>query len=167
MKFCTKCGAELFDEAVICTKCGRVLENQFTQPQQPLPTAAEPLSPAPEKTPSSFLIVSNFIHLLSTVFVLFFSIVGTARGYIYSYADVTTSYYTGFISDIDVWSYFYPSEGCMVFAFLFAILSLTFGVISFVLTLTQKLTGERLFSSIGKLIIGVLSSIGTIVALAA
>ena len=164
MKFCTKCGAELFDDAVICTKCGRMLENQ---PQQPLPATAEPPSPTPQRTPSSFLVVSNFIHLLSTVFVLFFSIVGTACGYVYSYGEITQSFYTNYINTIDVWSYFYPSEGCMVFAFLFAGLSLIFGVISFVLTLVQKHRGEQLFSGISKLLIGLLSSIGTIVALAA
>lgn len=27
MKFCTKCGAELMDEAVICVKCGCAVEN--------------------------------------------------------------------------------------------------------------------------------------------
>lgn len=34
MKFCAKCGAELFDEAVICVKCGCPTEcgMQFQQP---------------------------------------------------------------------------------------------------------------------------------------
>ena len=27
MKFCTKCGTQLLDEAVICTKCGCAVEN--------------------------------------------------------------------------------------------------------------------------------------------
>ena len=28
MKYCTNCGAELVDEAVICVKCGRMLEKE-------------------------------------------------------------------------------------------------------------------------------------------
>lgn len=27
MKYCSKCGAELVDDAVVCTKCGRLIEN--------------------------------------------------------------------------------------------------------------------------------------------
>lgn len=27
MKYCSKCGAELVDEAVVCTSCGRLIEN--------------------------------------------------------------------------------------------------------------------------------------------
>lgn len=38
MKYCAKCGTQLFDEAVICVKCGCPVENssQFT-PQTPTP----------------------------------------------------------------------------------------------------------------------------------
>lgn len=28
MKFCSKCGKELFDEAVVCPKCGCATENK-------------------------------------------------------------------------------------------------------------------------------------------
>lgn len=31
MKFCSKCGKELFDEAVICTGCGCMTENNSTE----------------------------------------------------------------------------------------------------------------------------------------
>lgn len=35
MKYCTKCGAEIFDEAVICPKCGCAIATQpLTPPQQ-------------------------------------------------------------------------------------------------------------------------------------
>lgn len=35
MKYCSKCGAELFDEAVICPKCGSDVENHNSD-QKPL-----------------------------------------------------------------------------------------------------------------------------------
>lgn len=35
MKFCVHCGAEIFDEAVVCVKCGRSVETQkVIQPAQ-------------------------------------------------------------------------------------------------------------------------------------
>ena len=34
MKYCSKCGAELADDAVVCTKCGCAVENTAQQPQQ-------------------------------------------------------------------------------------------------------------------------------------
>lgn len=30
MKYCVKCGAEMFDDAVICVKCGRPVESSAT-----------------------------------------------------------------------------------------------------------------------------------------
>ena len=41
MKYCTKCGKELFDEAVICPGCGCPTEQ--TQPINPFSPAAKPL----------------------------------------------------------------------------------------------------------------------------
>ena len=35
MKFCSKCGNEIMDEAVICPKCGCAVEN--AQKEQPIP----------------------------------------------------------------------------------------------------------------------------------
>ena len=34
MKYCAKCGAELFDEAVVCVKCGCLTEGQATSVDQ-------------------------------------------------------------------------------------------------------------------------------------
>lgn len=47
MRYCTKCGNELMDEAVICTKCGcstghqYPMNNEKKQPQSGLKTAAK------------------------------------------------------------------------------------------------------------------------------
>ena len=35
MKYCSKCGAELFDEAVICIKCGSPVQNNIQFASQP------------------------------------------------------------------------------------------------------------------------------------
>ena len=34
MKFCTKCGAELMDEAIVCIKCGCAVENNTANQKQ-------------------------------------------------------------------------------------------------------------------------------------
>ena len=34
MKYCTKCGAELVDEAVVCTKCGCIVDPSIQMQQK-------------------------------------------------------------------------------------------------------------------------------------
>ena len=35
MKYCSHCGAQLLDEAVICPKCGCTVSEKYTQPDVP------------------------------------------------------------------------------------------------------------------------------------
>lgn len=116
MKFCTHCGAELFDESIICVKCGRLVENP------PLPQSKPPRIPRANGEPSILLIVSNFVHSLGIAlsFFCFFSFSFTL-------------------------------------AFVFSCVALAFGIISFVMTLLEKHKFERLFTSISRLTIAILS----------
>lgn len=55
MKYCTKCGAELFDEAVICPKCGCATESK--------PTVAE----SDPQDASTMRIVAKIFMIISCV----------------------------------------------------------------------------------------------------
>lgn len=148
MKYCEKCGAELFDDAVICTKCGRMLETTKEKEKELLPL---------EKKPSTLLNVFNFVFSLLAVITLFWMI--EAIGYSYVGVDVSVSSYTGKITS---YAWFYPESGFTVLAFIFALPSFAFGIVSFVMTLVEKHRGERLLSGVFKLVVGVLLLIGAI-----
>ena len=55
MKYCTKCGNELMDEAVICPKCGCATGYQSL------------VSNEPEKTPSGLKIAAKILMIVGTV----------------------------------------------------------------------------------------------------
>lgn len=60
MKFCSKCGAEMFDDAVICVKCGRPVETAA-----PVAPIQPEFAPAPE--PSSLAMVAKIFMIIGTV----------------------------------------------------------------------------------------------------
>ena len=51
MKYCSKCGAELYDDAVICVKCGCPVENNIQFSPQ-APTYAQSGTPFPPQSPT-------------------------------------------------------------------------------------------------------------------
>ena len=55
MKFCTHCGAELVDDAVVCTSCGRLI-------------ASNPVAPKPE---SGLSTAAKVLMILGTVIMAF------------------------------------------------------------------------------------------------
>ena len=57
MKYCTKCGKELFDEAVVCTGCGCAVGNK---------EYVDPFAPAPKKE-STLKLVAKVFMILGTV----------------------------------------------------------------------------------------------------
>ncbi len=65
MKYCTYCGAEMIDEAVLCVKCGRMVENApnpqqrfYSQPSQPMDLSS---------ITKIFLIIGMVIMAISTI----------------------------------------------------------------------------------------------------
>ena len=53
MQYCTKCGAQLVDEAVVCTGCGRAVEGKLTV--------------APKKSVSGLGIAAMILMILGTI----------------------------------------------------------------------------------------------------
>lgn len=154
MKFCTKCGAELYDEAIICVKCGRMVENPPLPKSKPI-KVKPPRIPRANGEPSILLIVSNFVHSLGVALSLFFLFLGFGYPYVNSRLEtkkvVKEEYITG------VYTYFNLDSDVIITAFIFSCVALAFGIISFVMTLWEKHKFERLFTSISRLTIGIIS----------
>ena len=154
MKYCEKCGAELFDDAVICTKCGRMLE----------PTRAEKSGESEllvDKRPSTLLIVFNFVFSLLAVLTLLWMLEAVFYSYVDVDVDVSISSYTNKITTY-AYAYLWPESGFSVLAFISALPTFAFGIVTFVMTLVGKHRGERLLSGIFKLAVGALLLIGAI-----
>ena len=155
MKFCIKCGAELVDEAVICTKCGRMVENQLLRPAAPIKVDAPAVS-AIEKKPSTLLIVSNFVHSLGVALSLFFVLLSVgAFSYVSAYLTYEYSYGYNYIDG--VYAYFRIGYELLIPAIIISGVALLFGILSFVMTLVEKHRGERLFSNISRVLISMIS----------
>ena len=150
MKYCEKCGAELFDDAVICTKCGRMIQAMRAEKRVETELSVD-------KRPSTLLTVFNFVFSLLAVITLFWMI--EAIGYAPVVVDVSRSSYTG---NISAHAWFYPKWEFTVLAFIFALASFAFGIVSFVMTLAERHRGERLLAGIFKLVVGILLFIGAI-----
>ena len=168
MKFCTKCGAELFDEAVICVKCGRMVERPA--PETTPSTPKDPPSAAIERKPSLILVISNFAHFIATSLLVLFLILSVGMSGVYSSAYTKPKYRyvtsAGTILDsitVDVYSYLHPAYELLILAFIFGVISFLFGIVSFVMTLAERHKGERLLSGIGRLILSIAYLVGAIV----
>lgn len=141
MKFCSKCGAELFDDAAICTKCGRMLEGA-AQPSEGIDIAAV------DKKQSMKVTVFNFVFAIMAVMTLFFLALSFVWARVYS--DLVVGTY-----DIWVNSSFGLEDDTLIVAMIFSFASFAFGLVSFILTLVERLREEKLFRGIFNLVVGI------------
>ena len=161
MKYCTKCGTQLMDESVICTKCGCMVENQPLRPAVQIKTDAPKVS-ALEKKPSTLLIISNFVHSLGVALSLFFMFLSVGA-FSYVFADLITNkknYITG------VRANFCADSDLLIPAIIISGIVFLSGILSFVMTLVEKHKGERLFSGISRFAIGAISLACSIILMA-
>ena len=63
MKFCSKCGKELMDEAVVCTGCGCAVANA----PQAMQTAT-PVTPVVDEVSVGFCVLSAFVPLFGLIY---------------------------------------------------------------------------------------------------
>ena len=157
MKFCSKCGHELVDEAVVCVSCGRLVEQIIKQ--EPAEKIKEPVvyngdcesNTGINKCANIF----SFIYSLAIAFTCGFAILSAQLGDI----SIYTAYYSG------NYGYYYLNEDLAITSFLFGCIAFICGVAGFVFTLIGKQRGSKLLSSISRLIIGIFALISIIVAL--
>lgn len=152
MKFCSKCGHELVDEAVVCVSCGRLVEQIIKQ--EPAEKIKEPVVYSRDCEGNSAINkcanIFSFIYSLAIAFTCGFAILSAQLG------DVGGTYYS---------TYYYYNWDLAVASLVFGCIAFICGVAGFVFTLIGKQRGSKLLSSISRLIIGIFALILTICAL--
>jgi len=144
MKFCEKCGAQLFDDAVLCTQCGRMLGSAR-------PTAKKPKSPNKADTDRFCTLISafGFAYSVATAIAWLFLILSIALGPISSSAKVGYSSKSMYVS---VFSDFRPHWELISAATVFSSIAFALALTHFIITLVNQQRGSRFFSSLSKLI---------------
>lgn len=93
MKFCTKCGNEMLDEAIICTKCGCMVENS--------PKKEEKIKEKNENFESMYGIISLVFGILSLISGIFLMVASTDDfSFMFSLPKFVDTPITGFIAII-------------------------------------------------------------------
>ena len=149
MKYCTSCGAEMFDDAVMCTKCGRMamspISNKTSNPQANADSSAQANLIGGECKSVSVL---NFVSTMTIAVALFALISAVANPYV----DISESgYYYKYYS-----AYYYPDNDLATTALIFSIASFGLGLATMITAIVKRQRSDRLFSSISKLVFGVL-----------
>ena len=138
MKFCTKCGHELVDDAVICLACGCMVGGAATPKKVQTPT--ETPTANPQQLPTIF----NFVFTLAAMVSAFFLVLSFAFPYAEVWLDTV---------------YVYPQVNFAILAWLCSFVSLGFGVASFSATLAKRLGTEKMLGAIARFIMGLMLSL--------
>ena len=113
MKYCVKCGKELFDEAVLCTGCGCMThDSDILHKKQKVSKKVERPVSEEYKTVHVFRFLINFF-LVATVTSFIYSI-------IYAYVGVRSN---------SSWGYFYIEYGCATLALITSSISLVLSIV--------------------------------------
>ena len=155
MKFCSKCGHEMVDEAVICTNCGCAVEN-FTTPERKKQKVVDPNKGA------KMAEIFTFIFSLVIVVCLFFVILSFAFSYVYvnvelggeRYGDIYFNEYSDYRIDYVA----------MLLAMITTCVSLAVAVTGFFVTLISKLNRKYIFSSVTQMWVSLVLFVATLIA---
>ena len=156
MKFCTKCGAQLFDDAMICVKCGCMVEGMKAPAKKSPPKNEEGLLCTGERRPSTLLLVFNFLFTTLAILSVFWLAIAFAENSLV--AEISVSKYYNY--SIDGYTVF--NEDLAISAVLASLLAMGCALVSFIMTLIEKHRGERLFSAITKLVGGFFLTVASV-----
>ena len=132
MKFCTKCGTQLVDDAVICTKCGCMAPKILKTSSKPVPQKTNKTEKEGSSPVLSFL---DFVFSFLAITALFFVITGGKN--------------------------FLAEEGA-ISAIVTSVFSLGVSISIFVMILKEKVEGERFLSAIIKIFMSFMLLIASI-----
>lgn len=147
MKFCTKCGNELLDEAVVCMKCGCAVSNS-AQGHTAISNHPKVSVDTSTAKRGKCLNVFNFVFDVSAI--LYMAMLWISVAYSYVWADIYTTRYSGYNISVNL----YLEYGCIIIAFILSIVMLGFGITCFSVTLANRHREEKLFAGIKRLIAG-------------
>ena len=138
MKFCTKCGKQLEDEAKICTGCGRML------PQMQQSVVREKVKKEKTNAGSNNQIIFNFVYSIVFTLSIFFDIIyatsGSVNFHYYRYSD-------------SLYAYISYDVVFLVFGLLFAIGALIFGILSSVCCIAKKEKIDVVMPAISRMVL--------------
>ena len=140
MKYCVKCGAELYDEAYFCPKCG-CLTNDYTQNFQGkiAMNGKNERTINNEEENEKVIKFEKLFQIFSMISTISFSMVFLflAVGII-SINIVATRYYSS-TQDAFITGYAaHMTDECSIPVFLFGVLSFVFGILTFIFGLITK-----------------------------
>ena len=148
MKFCSKCGHQLVDEALICTGCGCMVGPSSLEGASFLPNKA------PAKKASSAPAVFAFLFSITTAFYLFFLVCSI----VYAPINTTIMYESAkmYSHNHEAYSIFWLSFRWAIWTLIFSFMSFVFAFVGFIVTLVKKSRCPKILSAITRLIIGIL-----------
>ena len=163
MKFCSKCGGQCVDEAVICVSCGAPIA-----PTAPVAPNIAPVDPntapvAPSAAPlksggDSKLAIFDFLS--NSSFLLYIASFVLSLVYAYVYTRSSSSWYSSY-----TYTYFYLSEEFVVVSAVLAVLVFVFAIVRLVVGLSQKDNLEVKLSGVLRLIAAVVVAVVTVFAM--
>jgi len=149
MKFCSKCGQELVDEAAVCTNCGCFVSQSSQEKIDASNTSDQ--TPSTEKKFTT-LYVFNFVFAITAALSVFFLILSLADAFIIApiryYSDGS---YT--LKMLEGWDY---KPNGNVYSLFFAAISWVFSIVSFILALVKRAKVEKLLPTIAQVFISLL-----------
>lgn len=135
MKFCTKCGNELLDYAVVCTKCGCMVES------------------APQATPNTqsthFQPTANHSSLHPETFNFIFDLFAILSGLMFGWALTEV-----WINTFSHYAYLTYDDIYHVFALIAAITATTLAITSLIVTLIKHCENKYVFASVKRIVLG-------------
>jgi hypothetical protein len=141
MKFCTKCGGQCVDEAVICVSCGSALAPAApTAPAAPVIPSASPLKSGDNK-----LVLFDFLSNISMLL------------YVAAFA----------LSIVYAWGgrYFNLEEGFVIVSALLAVPVFVFAILRLVAGLSQKGKPEVVLPGVFRLITAIIMALVSVLAI--
>ncbi len=146
MKYCSKCGHELVDEAVVCIECGC-----------PTQGATQKKKADPCRKAVTALNVLNFVFSMIAIFCMLFIIMSFTYSYVY--AGPFSSYYHNYHTNLD-WSFF-----AFVFADLSVLISFVTGIVTVIFAAMKKVNNGYVFSAITRFLLSAALFVGTLLML--
>lgn len=150
MKYCSKCGNELVDEAVICTKCGCSvsIEHQGVQEEKNLVGK-------PNRNIQLLIKIFNFAFDLFAILSVASLAIAIAMPYIYSHAYTYSTIYYDTAVGVTVNTYFQYNGIWRIVAMVGSFFVVALGCTSFILSLVNRSKLENLFLGIKKFVLGI------------
>lgn len=160
MKFCSKCGQELVDEAVVCTGCGCPVTSTYQAPSSQAKAVSTKTPTEKNWTP---LHVFHFVFAITAALSIFFLMLSLAYPYISTYVSSATVniesevyYIYSYPHTHSITEIYYPDGGYAILGLLTSFVAWIFACVSFIFSLVKRATVDKILPSIARLFIALL-----------